>query len=79
MAAIRDATYEWEIQLADRTMGLAKTQIKFPSSVRAELSFGNGQIISAATSRSAWVFGLDGRVHTLTDAEAAAARLAGCA
>lgn len=74
-AAIRDATYEWEIKLADRSMGLAKTQNKFPSSIRAELNFGNGQIISAATPRSAWMFGLDGRVHTLTDAEAAAARL----
>ena len=28
--------------------GLAKNQVKFPSSVRSELSFGNGQIISAA-------------------------------
>ena len=74
-AAIRDATYEWEIQLQDRTMGLAKNQVKFPSSVRSELSFGNGQIISAANPRSAWIFGLDGKVHTLTDEEAAAARL----
>ena len=75
VAAIRDATYEWEIQLKDRTMGIAKTQIQAPSSVRAELSFGNGQIISAANPRSAWTHGLDGKLHTLTDAEAAAARL----
>lgn len=75
VAAIRDATYEWQIQLKDRTMGIAKTQIKAPASVRAELSFGNGQVVSAANPRSAWTRGLDGKLHTLTDAEAAAARL----
>ncbi|HEY8184803.1 MAG TPA: hypothetical protein VIF64_01975 [Pyrinomonadaceae bacterium] len=76
VATIRDATYEWTIQLKDQTMGLGKTQIKTPSSVRNELSFGNGQVIAAATARSAWTLGLDGKLHTLTDAEAAAARLA---
>ena len=75
VAVIRDATYEWEIRLNDRTLGIAKTQVKTPSSVRTELSFGNGQVISAANSRSAWTHGLDGKLHTLTDAEAAAARL----
>jgi hypothetical protein len=75
VAAIRDATYEWQIQLKDRTMGIARTQTKAWSSVRAELSFGNGQIISAANPRSAWIQGLDGKLHTLTDSEAAAARL----
>jgi uncharacterized membrane protein len=75
VATIRDATYEWRIQLKDQMMGFAKTQSKTPSSVRTEMSFGNGQLISAATSRSAWTLGLDGKLHTLTDAEAAAARL----
>lgn len=75
VAAIRDATYEWTIQLKDQTMGLAKTQTKTPSSVRTEMSFGNGQVVSAANPRSAWTHGLDGKLHTLTDAEAAAARL----
>jgi len=75
VATIRDATYEWRIQLRDQMMGLAKTQTRTPSSVRTEMSFGNGQLISAATSRSAWTLGLDGKLHTLTDAEAAAARL----
>lgn len=75
VATIRDATYEWEIQLKERTMGIAKTQTRAPSSVRTELSFGNGQIVSAANPRSAWTHGLDGKLHTLTDAEAAAARL----
>jgi hypothetical protein len=75
VATIRDATYEWRIQLRDQMMGLAKTQTRSPSSVRTEMSFGNGQLISAATSRSAWTLGLDGKLHTMTDAEAAAARL----
>ena len=75
VAAIRDATYEWQIQLKDQMMGLGKTQTKIPSSVRTEMSFGNGQVISAATSRSAWTLGLDGKLRTLTEAEAAAARL----
>ena len=75
VAAIRDATYEWQIQLKDQMMGFARTQTKSPSSSRTEMSFGNGQLISAATSRSAWTRGLDGKLHTLADAEAAAARL----
>ena len=75
VATIRDATYEWQIQLKDQSMGIAKTQTKTPSSVRSELIFGNGQIVSAANTRSAWTHGLDGKPHTLTDAEAAAARL----
>ena len=75
LASIRDATYEWEIQLKERSMGIAKTQIKSPASFRAQLTFGNGEIVSAANPGSAWIHGLDGRVHTLTDAEAAAARL----
>jgi hypothetical protein len=75
VAAIHDATYEWEIQLKAQPMGIAKTQIKFPASVRTELVFGNGQIVSAANPRSAWLHGLDGKLRTLTDAEAAAARL----
>ncbi len=75
VATIRDATYEWTIQLKDQTMGLAKTQTRTPASVRTEMNFGNGQIVSAATPRSAWMLGLEGKLHTLTDAEAAAARL----
>src|SRR6185436_21131081 len=69
VAAIHDATYEWEIQLKAQPMGIAKTQIKFPASVRTELTFGNGQIVSAANPRSAWLHGLDGKLRTLTDAE----------
>src|SRR5882672_436839 len=75
IAAIRDATYEWTIQLKDQTMGIAKTQTKAPASARTEMSFGNGQLVSGANARSAWIYGLDGRVHTYSDEEAGAAKL----
>ncbi|MGI8897715.1 MAG: hypothetical protein ACR2IB_04905, partial [Pyrinomonadaceae bacterium] len=75
IAAIRDASYDWIIQLRDRTMGTARTQMKAPGSVRTEMTFGNGQIISAANTSSAWVYGLDGQLRTLTGAEADAAKL----
>ncbi len=41
------------------------------------LTFGNGQIVSATNSGSAWERGLDGQLRTLTGAEAAAAKLRG--
>ena len=43
--------------------------------MRSEMTFGNGQIISAANTSSAWVRGLDGQLRTLTGAEAEAAKL----
>jgi hypothetical protein len=75
IAAIRDAAYDWVIQLRDQTMGTARTQMKAPGSVRTEMTFGNGQIISAANASAAWVYGLDGQLRTLTGAEADAAKL----
>jgi hypothetical protein len=75
VATIRDATYEWTIQLKGQSMGTAKTLTKTPSSVRTEMIFGNGQLTSGANGRSAWKRGLVGELQTLTDAEAAAARL----
>jgi len=75
IATVRDATFEWDVRLKDQVMGIGQTQSKFPASTRVDLTFGNGHIISAANPRSAWTQGLDGKLHTLTDAEAAAARL----
>ncbi len=75
IAGVRDATYEWTIQLTDQPMGVGKTQVKAPVSVRTEMVFGNGRVVSGANLRSAWLHGLDGKLHTLTDAEASAARL----
>jgi len=74
-ASHKDATYEWIIQLNDKEIGTARTQRKAPASERWELTFGNGQIVSATNSRSAWELGLDNRLRTLTGAESAAAKL----
>ena len=74
-ATIQDATYEWIIKLKDQAVGLGKTQLKWPASTRSEMSFGNGQIISGANGRSAWVLGIDGQLRTLTGTDAAAAKL----
>lgn len=74
-SSIRDTVSEWTIQLEGQPMGVAKIRSKAPASQRFELTFGNGQIVTAANPRSAWVRDLDGRVRTLTDAEASAAKL----
>src|SRR5687767_5929289 len=74
-ATIRDTTYEWRVQLKDQPVGMAKTLTRMPASVRTEIVFGNGQLTSGANARSAWKRGLVGELQTLTDAEAAAARL----
>ena len=75
LAGIRDETYEWTIELNNQPIGTAKTQIKAPASFRSEMQFGNGQLVAGATPASAWVYGLDNRLLTLTGAEAAAAKL----
>jgi hypothetical protein len=74
-AGIKDATYEWTVQLKDQSMGIARSLEKAPVSTRTDMKFGNGEIISAVTSRSAWTRGLDGAQRTLTDTEAGAAKL----
>jgi hypothetical protein len=74
-ASIRDATYDWTVQLGNQPVGVAKTQIQAPASERVEITFGNGQIVSAANPRSAWVLGPEGGLRTLTGSEAAAAKL----
>src|SRR5688572_20420957 len=73
--ARKDASYEWTIQLNDQPIGTARTQRKAPASERWELTFGNGQIVSATNARSAWEVGLDNKLRTLTALEAATAKL----
>ncbi len=75
VATIKDATYEWQIQLHGQTLGIARTQTKAPASVLTEMTFGNGKVRTASNGRSAWSQGLDGVLHTLRDAEAAAVKL----
>jgi hypothetical protein len=75
VAARKDATYEWIVQLNNQPIGTARTQRKAPASERWELTFGNGQVISGTNARSAWEVGLDNRLRTLTGLESAAAKL----
>ena len=75
VAALKDTTYNWTIQLNGQPFGTARTQRKPPSSERWELTFGNGQIINATNTRSAWELGLDNHLRTLTGPESAAAKL----
>src|SRR6185369_15914371 len=75
VAALKDATYEWVVQLNGQPFGTARTQLKAPSSLRSEFTFGNGQIIAASNARSAWEIGFDKQLRTLTGAESAASKL----
>jgi len=75
VAALKDATYEWVVQLNGQPFGTARTQLKAPSSQRSEFTFGNGQIVSASNARSAWEIGFDKQLRTLTGAESAASKL----
>ena len=74
-ASHKDATYEWIIHFNDQPFGTARLQRKAPASERWELTFGNGQIISATNARSAWELGLDGHLRTLSGPESAAVKL----
>ena len=75
VAALKDATYDWIIQFDNQPFGTARLQRKAPASERWELTFGNGQIVSATNTRSAWELGLDRKLRTLTGPLSAAAKL----
>ena len=79
-AAIKDATYVWQIQSKGQPIGGARSFVKAPVSTRVETEVddphGYGQGIDAVSPRSAWRLTRDGQVRTLTDAEAGRARLA---
>ena len=53
VASIRDATYEWIIQFNNQPFGTARLQLKAPSSERWEMTFANGQVISAISAKPA--------------------------
>ena len=75
VSALKDATYDWFIQVENNPYGTARLQRKAPASERWELTFGNGQIVSATNTRSAWELGLDQKLRTLTGPISAAAKL----
>ncbi|MEJ7575471.1 MAG: hypothetical protein WKF74_00530 [Pyrinomonadaceae bacterium] len=75
LSNVRDAAYEWNIEFNNQPYGRGRTEIKAPSSVRADLAFGNGATSYAATARSVWTRGIDGSANTLTGTEASRARM----
>jgi hypothetical protein len=75
VAALKDATYDWIIQADNQPYGTARLQRKAPASERWELTFGNGQIVSASNARSAWELGFNHNLRTLTGPLSAAAKL----
>ena len=44
VGALKDATYDWIIQLNNQPIGTARTQRKAPASERFELTFGNFEL-----------------------------------
>ncbi|MGH9944052.1 MAG: hypothetical protein ACRD9R_17040, partial [Pyrinomonadaceae bacterium] len=78
---IRDAVYEWRVVaesgalLPSEASARARVSEKAPASMRSDIFLPGGEINTAANARSAWERGLDGRLRTLTDVEAGAAKL----
>jgi hypothetical protein len=75
IVSIRDVVLDWTIELQGQSFGVARHQLKAAASWRSEMTFANGQIITAANSSSAWSRGIDGELRTLTGAESGAAKL----
>ena len=74
-AALKDATYEWIVQLNEQPIGTARTQRRAPVVRTSGMTFGNGKVISGTNARSAWEIGLDNHLRTLSGLESAAAKL----
>src|SRR5437763_377461 len=54
LRALRDATYEWLVELPDGTQAHARTLRKAPDAVRTDIFFARGETNSAANARTAW-------------------------
>jgi hypothetical protein len=75
VAALRDATYEWSVRRGEADAGTARTQLKTTGSLRSDFILSDGEWDAAANARTAWMRTREGRLQTLTDREAFAARL----
>jgi predicted nuclease with RNAse H fold len=75
VAALRDVTYEWDVTREGREAGTARTHLKAPGALRTDFLLADGEWDAAANPRTAWLRARDGRLSTLTDREAFAARL----
>ena len=80
LAGVKDAIYDWTVDRLSlpteaQPITRARTQEKAPASTRTDFFHQSGESNAAASTRSAWMRGLDGSTRTLTDAEAGAAKL----
>lgn len=75
IAAIRQSSVEYTLQVNGKPVGVAKFQTKVPGFLRSEMTFENGTVSAGSSLRSAWSIGLDGQLRTLTGAESGAAKL----
>ncbi|HEX8188636.1 MAG TPA: hypothetical protein VF586_09805 [Pyrinomonadaceae bacterium] len=75
VASLRDVTYEWAVLSAGGEAGTARTRLKTTGALRTDFLLPEGGWDAAANPRTAWLRGRDGRLSTLTDREAFAARL----
>jgi hypothetical protein len=75
VAALRDVTYEWAVAREGREAGTARTQLRTTGALRTDFLLPDGEWDAAANPRTAWLRVRDGRLSTLTDREAFAARL----
>lgn len=75
VASLRDVTYDWAVLREGREAGTARTHSKATGALRTDFLLADGEWDAAANSRSAWLRARDGRLSTLTDREAFAARL----
>ncbi len=75
LAAIKDATYDWEMQSPALGNERVRTMLKAPFSYRSEFDKSNGESIAAANGRTAWKLLPPGIVETLSGAEAQTAKL----
>jgi hypothetical protein len=75
LAALRDAVYEWDAGAEGGATGRAETRLKSPASAHLLVRVEGAELSAGATTRAAWSRGSDGKVRTLTDAEAKQSRL----
>ena len=75
LASLRDVTYEWAVSREGKEAGTARTQLKTTGALRTDFLLSDGEWDAAANLRAAWLRARDGRLSTLTDREAFAARL----
>lgn len=75
VAALRDATYQWQVVREGQNVGTADSALKAPSSVRWSLRQNGSELVAGATATSAWARRADGTLRTLTTQEGGPARL----